>query len=156
MFDNWRADLETRLRSGDEPPAIDAHLAKYRSLVPSLALLIHLANDEGGQVCYDCIKAAIGWARYLESHAHRIYAPVLDPDMEHAKALGAKIQQGKLGKSFTIKDVYSAHWSNLTNSHQARAAVNILIDYDWLSAEVEQTPGRPKTTYFVNPNLGGL
>jgi len=155
MFDKWRAKLETRLRSGDEPPAIDAHLSKYRSLVPSLALLIHLANDESGSVGYDCVKAAIAWAKYLESHAHRIYAPVLNPDMEFARALATKIKQGKLGQEFTIKDVYGPHWSNLTNSGQARTAVDILIDYDWLTAKTESTAGAPKTTYFVNPNVQG-
>ena len=76
--------------------------------------------------------------------------------MEFAKALASKIKQGKLGQKFTIKDVYSPHWSNLTDSGQARTAVNILVDYDWLTAEVEQTPGRSKTTYFVNPNVGEL
>jgi len=156
VFDTWRADLEMRLRSGDEPPAIDAHLSKYRSLIPALALLIHLANDEPGSVGVDCVKAAIAWGIYLESHARRVYAPVLNPDMEFARALATKIQQGKLGQEFTIKDVYGPHWSNLTNSHQAKAAVNILIDYDWLTAEEEQTAGRTKTTYIVNPIVGEL
>jgi len=156
MFDKWRAELETRLRSGDEPPAIEAHLSKYRSLVPSLALLIHLANNESGSVTYECVKTAIAWATYLETHARRIYAPALDPDMESARSLATKIQQGKLGDAFTIKDVYKSHWSNLTNSHQAKAAVNILIDYDWLSVEEEQTAGRTKTTYIVNPTVGEL
>ena len=34
MFDVWRESLETRLRSDMEHPMIEAHLAKYRSLVP--------------------------------------------------------------------------------------------------------------------------
>ena len=45
MFDEWRAELETqKLRSG-EPEVIEAHLSKYRSLAPSLALLFHLIDD---------------------------------------------------------------------------------------------------------------
>ena len=47
----FRANLEHRLRSGDEPPAFEAAIAKQRSLTPSLALLIHLAdNPDGGPV----------------------------------------------------------------------------------------------------------
>ena len=156
VFDRWRSELEMRLRSGDEPQAIEAHLSKYRSLVPSLALLIHLANDEVGSVDVDCLKAALAWAIYLESHARRVYAPVLNPEMESARALAVKIKQGKLEQEFTIKDVYSSHWSNLTNSHLARAAVHILIDYDWLTVEKEQTDGRPKRTYIVNPTVNEL
>jgi hypothetical protein len=44
LFDAWRRILETRLREDSLHPMMEAHLAKYRSLVPSLALLIHLAE----------------------------------------------------------------------------------------------------------------
>jgi putative DNA primase/helicase len=49
-FTEWRSELEQRLRSGEEHPAIEAHLAKYRSLVPSLALICHLADGAAGPV----------------------------------------------------------------------------------------------------------
>lgn len=44
-FDWWRERLERLLHSGDLHPTIESHLAKYRSLIPSLALLIHLAGE---------------------------------------------------------------------------------------------------------------
>jgi putative DNA primase/helicase len=50
LFDDWRADLERRLRSGIEHPAIEAHLAKYRSLVPAIALICHLVDGGAGPV----------------------------------------------------------------------------------------------------------
>ncbi len=156
VFDRWRAELEIRLRSEEEPPAISAHLSKYRSLVPSLALLIHLANDAHGIVDVDCLRPALAWAIYLESHARRVYAPVLNPDMECARALGAKIKQGKLGDTFTVKDVYRPHWSNLTYSQKAKTAINILMDYDWLSFREEKTSGPTKTIYIVDPTVGDL
>ena len=156
LFDSWRADLEVRLRSDDEPAAIESHLSKYRSLVPSLALLIHLANGERGSVNIDCVRTAIAWAIYLESHARRVYAPVLNSDMECARALAAKIQQGKLGNEFTIKQVYAPHWSNLTNSAKAKAAVDILIDYDWLETREEKTGGPIRTIFIVNPTVDEL
>jgi putative DNA primase/helicase len=46
IFLDWRADLERRLRSGEESPALEGHLAKYRKLVPTLALLNHIANND--------------------------------------------------------------------------------------------------------------
>ncbi len=124
--------------------------------MPSLALLIHLANDENGPVDVDCLRPALAWAIYLESHARRVYAPVLNPDMECARALAAKIRQGKLGDEFTVKDVYRPHWSNLTDSQKAKAAINILIDYDWLSFREEKTAGPTRTIYVVNPTVGDL
>ncbi len=48
-FASWRSELEPRLRGGNEHPAIEAHLSKYRSLIPSLALLIHLAEAQSVQ-----------------------------------------------------------------------------------------------------------
>ena len=50
VFDTWRASLEKKVRSGEEHPAIESHLAKYRSLIPSLALIIHLADGECGNI----------------------------------------------------------------------------------------------------------
>src|SRR5262249_37729874 len=44
VFDAWRDELENRLLSDDLPAALDAHLGKFRSLMPSLALIFHLAE----------------------------------------------------------------------------------------------------------------
>jgi putative DNA primase/helicase len=46
IADQWRDELEQRLR-GDalkEAPAFEAHLGKYRSLMPNLALIFHLLD----------------------------------------------------------------------------------------------------------------
>jgi hypothetical protein len=40
----WRTDLEARLRDSDEHPIMVAHLSKYRSLMPSLALIFHMCD----------------------------------------------------------------------------------------------------------------
>jgi hypothetical protein len=69
VFDEWRSALEHRLREGREHPAIEAHLAKYRSLIPSLALLIHLADGGENPVGVDALERACAWGDYLESHA---------------------------------------------------------------------------------------
>ena len=39
LFLEWRAEFEARIRSGELPEALEGHLAKYRKLVPTLALL---------------------------------------------------------------------------------------------------------------------
>jgi Protein of unknown function (DUF3987) len=46
-FDSWRADLEQRLRAEDDHPVLLSHVAKYRSLMPSLALIAVVARDGG-------------------------------------------------------------------------------------------------------------
>ena len=50
LFDAWRVELERRLREPDLVPAWESHLSKYRSLLPSLALISHLIDGHTGPV----------------------------------------------------------------------------------------------------------
>ena len=50
LFSDWRREIEFKLRAGDLHPALESHLAKYRKLVPAVALLLHLADSEGGPI----------------------------------------------------------------------------------------------------------
>jgi hypothetical protein len=151
LFDVWRQDLEVRLRSDTEHPMLKAHLAKYRSLVPSLALVIHLAERDAGPVELLALERAITWAEYLESHARRIYAPAISPDMDAARALAKRIKAGDVGGRFGLRDVYNCGWSGLSTRDEVAAAVGVLVDYDWLRAFEESTPGRTRTVYRVHP-----
>ena len=153
-FNDWRAELEPRLRSGSEHPAIESHLAKYRSLIPSLALLIHLVDEpDGGPVTLEALERAIDWGSYLESHARRVYGSIANPSSGAAKALAAKIEAGALQNGFTLRDVYRPGWSGLIDRSDAQAAVDVLIDHDWLASETIDTGGRPQTVYRINPHV---
>jgi len=46
LFEEWRLELETALRSGEYHPAMESHLSKYRKLVPAVALVCALADGE--------------------------------------------------------------------------------------------------------------
>jgi len=76
LFDGWRADLEHRLRAEEDHPVLLSHLAKYRSLLPSLALLFHLIDgvDTGRRGPVSCAAAAqaAAWCEYLAAHARRL------------------------------------------------------------------------------------
>ncbi len=75
-FADWREPFEQRIRSGNDHAAFEAHLAKYRKLVPALALLMHLADHSAGAIGAASLSKAMAWAHYLESHARRAYASV--------------------------------------------------------------------------------
>jgi len=51
LFVEWLGGLEKKIRGDELHPALAAHLAKYRSLMPSLALLFHLADAPGQGCC---------------------------------------------------------------------------------------------------------
>jgi putative DNA primase/helicase len=153
LFDDWRANLERIIRSGDEHPALESHLAKYRSLVPSLALLIHLAEGRQGQVDEQATRQAIDWAGYLESHARRVYAIVTNSAAIAGKALARRIQAGDLQDGFTLREIYRKHWAGLSEKESVEQAVDLLLDLNWLKEEVQDTGGRSKTLFRLNPKL---
>ena len=156
-FDHWRAGLESRLRSDVLHPAMESHLAKYRSLVPSLALLCHLADVGKGSVGIVALERALAWAEYLETHAARIYDSVIRADLHAAHALGQHILAGDLASPFALRDVYRPCWTGLSTRDSAAAAVAVLCDLEWLFPERRDAPqarGRPAERYVVSPKIG--
>ena len=64
---------ERRLRAADLSPALELHLAKYRKLVPTLALINHLVDEDSGPIGEAAIVRALAFSQYLETHARRAY-----------------------------------------------------------------------------------
>ena len=159
-FDAWRAELEKKLRSDVEHPAFEAHLSKYRKLVPALALLIHLADRKSGRVSLSALSKALLWADYLEAHARRIYSVVLRPDMAAARELAKHLQRGDLSARFNLREAYRRGWAGLSDKEDAEAAAEILCDLDWIRPAVDAprrvpgAPGRsPSPIFEVNPQV---
>jgi putative DNA primase/helicase len=96
-FVDLRTDLEHRLRQGEMDPMLESHLAKYRKLVPSLALIVHLVDIGHGEVS-DSHGAGTRWAAYLESHAgSSCVEQRCGSDAAHA--IIAKVRSGTLSSS---------------------------------------------------------
>lgn len=147
-FRAWRTEHEPRVRSGMLPGGIEAVQAKQRSLVPSLALVFQLADaPSAGAVQLPALERALRWVPYLDSHADRIYASVLHPEVKPAKTIIDKVNAGKLPIPFTARDVYNHGWSGLASKDQAQPALDLLVDCDWLVEQKIPTPGRPKNVF---------
>ena len=156
LFIDWLTDLEQKIRQPDIHPAIEAHLAKYRSLAPSLALVIQLAEGETLEVSASAFARAAEWCDYLESHARRIYGMAVDNDTANARAILEKVKAGKLPPTFKPRDVLRKGWSGLTDSGAVQGALDVLDEYGWLHAETTRPKtGRPSTVYHVHPSLAG-
>jgi putative DNA primase/helicase len=151
LFDDWRVALEEKVRSGEEHPAVESHLAKYRSLVPSLALILHLADGLTGAVGLGVTQRAIAWAAYLETHSRRVYAIVSNAATVAGKALARHLQRGELKDGFTLRDLYRKHWAGLGERPAVELAVDLLVELGWLKEVVEDTAGRPRIHYRINP-----
>jgi putative DNA primase/helicase len=153
-FLGWRADLERRLRGGELSPAFEGHLAKYRKLVPALALINHITDCQEGDVTQKSLVRALSFAAYLESHARRIYRSSLEAEVSAAKAILKHIKAGDLVGDFTARDILRHDRAHLTDREQAAAGLSLLVELDHLAVIEPVTGphgGRPKTLYSINP-----
>jgi hypothetical protein len=158
VFDQWRDELEGRLRTTELPLALESHLAKYRSLMPSLALIFHLIEyvdgaGEGGAVGLRCALQAAAWCEYLESHARRPYASAENPAMEGARALLDRIHNGDVSDGDSTRSVYRKHWAKLSAPEEVSGACTVLEEFGWLRVEVAKTSGRSTTRLRLHPTL---
>jgi len=161
----WWEALEAKLRTS-ESPAIESHLSKYRSLMPSLALLLHLVDlvdtdpsrpIRKGPVSLAAARRAAEWCDFLEEHARRIYQSALDGDPEAAVHLSERIKQS-LPSPFTYRQVVQKGWAGLSTTEDVKRAVGILEDRGWVKVVEEQAGpqgGRPSTQVWINPGLLG-
>jgi len=150
-FEEWRASLEARLRADDMPPALESHLAKYRKLVPSLALICHAADAGQGPIGEISLTRALAFAEYLETHVRRAYGAANQAEVAAAKAILGKIKRGELVDGFSARDIYRREWANLSDREQVQAGLDLLVDHDWLAQQATPTAGRTRTAYLVNP-----
>jgi hypothetical protein len=119
-FLGYRTDLERRLRSGEISPALEGHLAKYRKLVPSLALINHLADGGNGPVCHRALLKALAAAHYFESHARRVYGSASESELAAAKAILKHIRNHDLKDGFTARDVHQRGWAHALQPRRNR------------------------------------
>ena len=186
LFDRWQAELEKLLRSQKlaDFPSFESHLAKYRSLMPSLALLFHLLDvasksisNSGGkstnrpfatfgtdimghsgektpnEVPLEPTKLAIAWCKWLRKHAEKTYSSELNPGVEGAHTIVAKIKNGTIKDGQTVRDIYQHHWRGLKTYPQVLKAVLVLIEANWVHIEEQKTGGRPTEIIRLHPEL---
>jgi len=159
FFNGWREELMMRLRTGDEHPAIESHLGKFPSLLPSLALVCHLADAPSmppGPVTLSVCRRAAAWCDLLEAHARRVYHTVSAEELKGARLILARLRSGKLTAPFAIWEVLRPGWAGLTNRETVGKALTALEDRGWVRRRVVgDTGGGPRTEYLAHPSLGG-
>lgn len=153
VFNTWYVQNETMLSNGQLDPARQSHFAKYRSLIPALALLFHLLDGHAGPVCEECINRAVSFARYLKKHADRIYASVSGHDQAAVRILAERLLNGQLPNGFTCRTLILKGWAGLSTKEQAHNAIDALVEYDWLVETEIKSGGRPTLKYSLNPNV---
>lgn len=161
LFRDWRAELESTLRSGNLHPALESHFAKYRKLVPCLALIFHLVDrPQGGPVSADATARALAWSNFLAAHAERIYGSITLPERTGARLIWTRLSTCKnLPEVFAVRDIQQKGWAGLGKAGSIKAALEVLVDHGLVQMrEVPSsiTGGRPAEQYRMNPKAKGL
>jgi putative DNA primase/helicase len=163
LFYEWWTELENKIRDPTMAAPLIGHLAKFRSLMPSLAGLFELADraanngdlSEAVGINVEHARRAAAFCEYLESQAMRVYSCVVSPGLRAARELARHIAKGDLPEVFTTRYVYFKGWSGLNTPEAARSALTILEDAGWLRRN-EQPPsigGRPCESWSINPKV---
>ncbi len=162
LFNNWLETLMGRLLSPEleATPAFHAHLSKYPSLMPSLALIFHLIDvaDEKatGPVSADAADLAASWCDFLELHARKLYALELNREAASAHALAERIQRGEVQDGQNVTDLYRHKWPGLTTADEVAAALSVLEScYRLRVYEIPNSGARPTKRIRLNPSAVG-
>jgi putative DNA primase/helicase len=163
LFGDWRQKLEGRLRSDEfsDCPAYESHVAKYRSLMPALALILHVAETAGGaSVSFVSASVGLGAARtaaalvdFFDVHARRVYAPELGRLTSPQAALAERLRTGSVRDGDKVRDIYRRQWAGLRTRELVESAIADLMPLGWVRLEERQTGGRRDRVLRVHPAL---
>ncbi len=141
-------------------PAFESHLAKYRSLMPSLALIFHLAeivasvsSVSASAVGLESARRAARWCEFLEAHARKIYAAEMNAEISAAHALADKIKAGAVEDGSSVRDLYRPQWSGLKTPETVWAGLMQLQKFGWVRVEERETGGRTADVIVLNSHL---
>jgi hypothetical protein len=164
MFYEWWTELEPTVLGAQDVmhPAMIAHLAKYRSLMPTLAALFELTAridssvGVGSEVVIslDRARQAGAYCEYLKSHANRVYGCLVSPEVGAAQELSRHIRARHLPDLFTTRDVYRKHWRGLDVPEKTQGALALLGDAGWIRRlDLADGFGRPSDIWVINPEV---
>lgn len=110
---------------------------------------IHVAAIDEGHIGRACHLAG----EHLRLHAYRAYGTVkLPPEVQGARVIAGLIRDERMSL-FKVRDIQHRERSGLMTAGAVKAALNVLLDADWLREIRDNTGGRPSVSYAVNPKL---
>lgn len=155
LFVDWLTRLEAVVRDPAVHPLLRSHLSKYRSLMPSLALLFQLvASNMIRDVGVKPTQVAIQWCDYLAGHAERIYWPVVRPEGAAIHLLAARLP-AMAGEVVTARDLARNGWTGLKGAGLVTEALERLATLHWVRPEAAGRWGN-QVCWAVSPSLSSL
>jgi putative DNA primase/helicase len=149
LYRQWRQHLESELQNLNAPPALQAHHARFRSLMPSLALLLRILDRGVGDVDQPDFELALRWECVLLAHAQKVYDPAAHDSAPHI--LLDRLRDHRLHwESFAWEDLRRCHWAGLTRPGDLTRAMMTLLGTGHIRVSRTSASGRP-LRYQLNP-----
>ena len=155
---DWFVQLEAKILK-ESVPAFKSHLAKYRGLMPRLALNYFLIEASAkaincSRVPKDAVLFGIAWCEHLESHARKLWASALEPERPPMSALAKRIEAGQIVNGISMRDIQQSNWSGLKSVEAVEMAAQALDSLGWVKVVVDKASGgRPSRRLQINPEL---
>lgn len=154
LFNEWLFEHENSIRQNSTHQSIEAHFGKYRSLVPSLALIFQLTEElNSSEVGRLALSRALAYSEYLKTHAIRIYESTTLGEIQAGQSLLRKISSKELQAPFTAREVQRKGWSGLNTPEMTKSVLDLLEDLNYIKGVQSHHCGRPTTLYSINPKL---
>lgn len=156
IADQWRERLEERLLQDNESKIFQAHLSKFRSLMPNLSLifsLIRSASMKVEEVDIEDTRMAVSWCEFLESHARKIYEKIINEEKSYAQILAEKILSNSVFDGEKIRDIYRRNWRGINTPEKLDKAIKHLTAFGWVRTEAVRALGGRSEVLRINPEL---
>ncbi len=155
IADNWRKELEQENHKKDLHPVLRGHFSKYRSLMPSLALVFELLeNGENDRsVSETSVAKAIGWCSILKKHSYKLYGCLVEQKIGAAQILAERIKSGRFVDGIKLREIARKNWPLLRTSDQVEDACEILESCNWLRIERRKIAGGTSGIVHLNPHI---
>ena len=152
-FIAWYTSHMQASRSDHLHPALQSHYLKMPKTIAGLALLLELIEGGREAVGAKSTERAISWAKYLMSHAQRLYGAAINAPLIAARLILER--QQKLPEAFTAREVRQKDWTGLGSQDAVNNALAILVEHDFIVGYkvAGEKGGRPSTRYVWRKTL---
>ena len=154
---DWLIALESQIAS-IEAHAYKSHIAKYRGLMPRLALNYFLIEASAGTITEQkiplaAVEFAIKWCELLEVHARKLWATSINPALAPTAKMAQHILSGRIINNMETSAIQQKHWSKLKTTDQVDLAISQLETWGWVKRYTRETMGRPSSYIRLNPKI---
>lgn len=155
IFHDWRKNLEKKLLNPELSDLKKSYLSKYRSLLPSLALIFQLVEPiNNTEVSEESIQKAIIWCELLESHIDKTLGLSISIE-SYAKVLLSCLQDGIIYSGMNIRELYRKKPKGIKTPKAVKDGIRTLEKHGYLKIIKEKGLGGQSETIFINPAFEG-